>query len=281
MHYHSHPNRNERKPGLFWMAKRPGFAPLHFFGALHFGTEAMYPLPEILIDAYCKADAIAFETNLAELATPSFNAMMSHMGRQPEGTTLEQCLQPDTWGKLVAVANTLGYSSDSVNDMKSWYAASVLTSAALRKAGLNSYLGIDGFVFQQAHADAKKIICLETPRQQLELLAEINTATDEAFMQHTIEELNDMVKFSHQMLDLWLAGDAKGLAKLVADGFKDNNKLRKRMLEDRNQHWFDELHHANESGLSVLAVVGTGHLVGDNSLLNLFNDNGYQITNPH
>ncbi|MBR5839997.1 MAG: TraB/GumN family protein, partial [Victivallales bacterium] len=80
------------------------------------------------------------------------------------------------------------------------------------------------------------------------------------------------------MLDYWLDGNAKGLARLVADGFENNNDLQKLMLEDRNRQWFDKLHSANQQNMSVLSVVGAGHLVGPDSILNLFKTNGYVIT---
>ena len=126
--------------------------------------------------------------------------------------------------------------------------------------------------------EQRPVICLETPQKQLELLASINPETDEVFIQHTIRELADMAKFSHEMLDYWLDGNAKGLARLVADGFENNNELQKLMLEDRNRQWFDKLHSANLQNMSVLSVVGAGHLVGPDSILNLFQKNGYVVT---
>ena len=219
---HSHCQQQKRN-GLFWTAKLPELPPLHFFGALHFGTEQMYPLPQVLEDAYQSDDAIAFETNLGELSTPRFNAMMTDMGRQPDGARLSNNLKPDTWNSLSAISLKLGYSPEYIDTLQSWYCASVLTSAALRMAGLNSHLGIDGFIFQRSVMEQRPVICLETPQKQLELLASINPETDEVFIQHTIHELADMAKFSHEMLNYWLDGNAKGLARLVADGFETHH----------------------------------------------------------
>ena len=275
MHPH---NQQQKRSGLFWTAKLPELPPLHFFGALHFGTEEMYPLPQVLEDAYRNDNAIAFETNLGELGTPQFNAMMTEMGRQPDNMRLSRNLSPDTWRSLSDIALKLGYTPEYIDTLQSWYCASVLTSAALRQAGLNSHLGIDGYIFQRSVYEQRPVICLETPQKQLELLASINPETDEVFIQHTIHELADMAKFSHEMLDYWLEGNAKGLAKLVSDGFENNNELQKLMLEDRNRQWFDKLHSANAQNLSVLSVVGAGHLVGPDSILHLFRDHGYAIT---
>ena len=271
-------SQQQKRNGLFWTAKLPELPPLHFFGALHFGTEQMYPLPQVLEDAYHADNAVAFETNLGELSTPQFNAMMTDMGRQSDGTHLSQNLKPDTWKALSAISLKLGYSPEYIDTLQSWYCASSLTSAALKLAGLNSHLGIDGYIFQRSVIEQKPVICLETPQKQLELLASINPETDEIFIQHTVKDLADMAKFSHEMLDFWLEGNAKGLAKLVEDGFENNDSLQKLMLEDRNRQWFNKLHNANAQNLSVLSVVGAGHLVGPNSILNLFREYGYVVT---
>ena len=137
--------------------------------------------------------------------------MMTDMGRQPDGSRLSNNLKQDTWNRLSAISLKLGYSPEYIDTLQSWYCASVLTSAALRMAGLNSHLGIDGFIFQRSVMEQRPIICLETPQKQLELLASINPETDEIFIQHTIHELADMAKFSHEMLEYWLDGNSKAV----------------------------------------------------------------------
>ena len=161
----------------------------------------------------------------------------------------------DTWGKLVAVA-TPGILVGLIN------------TKAKREVGAPSAawcgLPTSDYASSSSSPCRRENHLPETPAGSE--LAEINTATD--VLSCNIPSRNSTTwSIPHQMLDLWLAGDER-TRQTRRRWFKDNNKLRKRMLEDRAQHWFDELHHANESGLSVLAVVGTGHLVGDNSLLN-------------
>lgn len=261
--------------GILRQLTRQGHGTITLFGALHFGTADMFPLPDNLLDAYRTARTVAFETDLGELASPAFNNAMRELGSQPPEHSLQDDLSPKIWQDLLSVAESLGYYETTLAPCKPWYCASLLTSAALRQAGLSSYLGIDAFLFRQAQQDDKDILCLETPQRQLDLLSQINHKTNDDFIRQTIAELRDMPSFSAKMLRLWLEQNAEALAELIADGFADNSDLQQNMLDCRNRLWYQKLDQAAHNGHHVLAVVGAGHLVGHASLVELFRSHGY------
>ncbi len=264
--------------GILRQAHAPSHGTVTLFGALHFGSDDMYPLPDRLEHARQTADAFAFETDLEALATFDFNDAMRRRGRLPDGQRLHHSLLPQTWQQLAAEATRLGFPPDLLDACRAWYAASLLTSAALRLTGLNSQLGIDTVIFRQAAAQKRPIICLETPEHQLELLADINRQPDEDFIRQTLAELRDMPTFTATMLDLWLHQQDDKLAALIADGFAGNSPLQAQMLDERNHRWFETLDHASADHRSVLAVVGAGHLIGPGSLMHLFSQAGYRIS---
>jgi uncharacterized protein YbaP (TraB family) len=195
----------------------------------------------------------------------------------PEGQTLTDQLNPETWQGLCRRAHSLGYHDSSISHLRSWYCASLLTSSALQLSGMASQLGVDSFLFARARAQDKTILCLEQPDDQLQLLSSINSASDDEFIQNTLAEIDNMPAFTQQMLQIWLRGDAAELATLICSGFEGNNALQKRMLQSRNRNWFQQLHNANHEGKAILSVVGAGHLVGNNSLLEFFHHHGYDV----
>lgn len=255
--------------------KKEGHGSITFFGALHFGSSAMYPLPEQLQNAFDNAKYVAFETNLAELASFAFNEQMDRLGKQPHGKTLSQEILPETWERLAATAARLGLSATYLETLKPWYCASLLTSTALTETGLNSYLGIDAYLYRAAETNAKSIICLETTQHQLELLTHINKNNTDDFIKQTLQEVDDMPGFSSKMLNAWLNADEEGLAELIADGFADNDSLQASLLAERNKIWFDKLNGSTAHNNQTLVIVGAGHLVGANSLINVFKQHGY------
>ncbi|HQL09001.1 MAG TPA: TraB/GumN family protein [Lentisphaeria bacterium] len=262
---------------LLWRAQKNGALPLFFFGALHFGTPEMYPLPQIVEDAFRDCGVTAFETDLGTIASPAFHALMAKAGTMPEGHSLAGQLSADTWQGLCQRAQSLGYHDSTISRLRSWYCASLLTSSALQLSGMASQLGVDSYLFARAKAQDKIILCLEQPDEQLQLLSSINSASDDEFIQNTLAEIDNMPAFTQHMLQIWLRGDAAELAALISSGFEGNNALQKRMLQTRNRSWFQQLHAANHEGKAVLSVVGAGHLVGDNSLLEFFRHHGYDV----
>jgi uncharacterized protein YbaP (TraB family) len=262
---------------LFWRAQKKNWPPLFFFGALHFGTPEMYPLPACVEDAFQACELIAFETDLAYIASPVFHATMAKAGRLPEGDSLAQSLTAETWQELCRYAQALGYHESSIEQLHSWYCASLLTSSALQRSGLASQLGIDSYLFARAKEQHKNILCLEKADEQLQLLSSIKVGDDEEFIQNTLSELANMPSFTQHMLQIWLRGDAAELGSFIQNSFESNKPLQQRMLRRRDRNWFQQLNAACHEGKIILSVVGAGHLVGEHSLLDLFGQHGYEI----
>lgn len=268
-----------RRNLLFWECRHPKRPPMYFYGALHFGTPEMYPLPPQVEHAYELCDAVAFETDLDAISGIDFHNRLRTLGTTRDGDRLSDALSPETWSALAQTARELGYQPEYIDGCQSWYCASLLTSAALQRAGLASHLGIDGFIFSRATGtiSPRKIITLETPETQLALLSGINNESDEDFINATIREVNDMDKFSHSLLKLWLDGNAAKLAALVSENFRTDNRQQSRMLTKRNRCWKNILADVNRAAQSVLTVIGAGHLVGTGNLVSLFLEDGYKL----
>ena len=262
---------------MFWTAIRPGSPPVAFFGVLHFGTPDMYPLPASVEDAYAAADLVAFETDLRQVSSPAFAAAIQARGALPPDESLSRKLTAGTWQRLQTTAAGLGYSSPLLGTLAPWYCSSTLTSAALRRNGLASALGLDTYLFSRASAENKEVHCLETPEQQLALLASINAESDETLILNLLDELDAMPDFSRHLLALWRQGAAAPLARLIGRSFAGHPDQRERMLRDRNEAWFSQLDHLNGQGHRVFVAVGAGHLVGRGSLLTLFRRRHFKV----
>ena len=262
---------------LLWTATRPGSPPIAFVGVLHFGVPDMYPLPAPVEDAYAAADLVAFETDLRQVSSPAFAAAIQASGALPPGESLSQKLTAGTWQRLQTTAAGLGYSSPLLGTLAPWYCSSTLTSAALRRNGLASALGLDTYLFSRATAENKEVHCLETPEQQLALLASINAESDETLILNLLDELDAMPDFSRHLLALWRQGAAAPLARLIGRSFAGHPDQRERMLRDRNEAWFSQLDHLNGQGHRVFVAVGAGHLVGRGSLLTLFRRRHFKV----
>jgi hypothetical protein len=58
---------------------------------------------------------------------------------------------------------------------------------------------------------------------------------------------------------------------------KESPKLYKRLITDRNRDWIPHLETLMASGKKTLVIVGVGHLVGKDSVINLLKSRGYKV----
>ena len=75
----------------------------------------------------------------------------------------------------------------------------------------------------------------------------------------------------------WSSGDLVDLAAYFADQTKDDPKLRKKVITDRNAAWVPKIQAMLGKPGTYLVVVGTGHLVGPESLLAMLQKAGLQV----
>jgi uncharacterized protein YbaP (TraB family) len=64
---------------------------------------------------------------------------------------------------------------------------------------------------------------------------------------------------------------------LLSKSFKDYPHLHDRLLIQRNKNWVQQIEGAMRKNKNVLFVVGAGHLVGPESVVDLLKEKGYQV----
>lgn len=247
------------------------------YGVLHFGVASMYPLPTQVEKAYADADLVAFESDMRQMATPEFAAIIQARGTLPPGESLADSLTPDTWERLQAKARQLGWFPEQLAGRAAWHCASLLTSAALRQNGLSANLGLDTYLFQQTIMDGKELFCLESPEQQLQMLLTMQTESPEMMILGLLEELEAMAELSGKLLKLWTNGDAEGLSEVIQRNFSSLPHQREQLLYQRNQAWLELLLPLLKQGRKILVAVGAGHLVGPRSLPKLFQEKSFKV----
>ena len=75
----------------------------------------------------------------------------------------------------------------------------------------------------------------------------------------------------------WSRGDVADLAAYFDDVTKDDSKLQKKIVTDRNAAWVPKIRAIMGKPGTYLVVVGTGHLVGPESLIAMLEKAGLKI----
>lgn len=262
---------------VFWRLDKPAGGYLYLLGSLHFGDERLYPLPDEVEAAYRSCDTVVLETDLRQTAQPAFGELMRRKAEVPPPGGLADALSPEALETFRTVSRSLGLDPACFERFRAWYCANHLMSAALRQTGVNPSRGIDQVFCARAVADGKAIETLESPEFQVDLFAGLDDRQAAALLTESLSEVGRVREFVDGMLNSYLAGDLEALEALVSASFDGVPELRRRFLTDRNAAWVPVLAVlANRPG-NHFVVVGTGHLLGEEGLVERLRAGGFRI----
>jgi uncharacterized protein len=256
-----------------------GAQQLYIAGTVHLLPPEQFPLPQAFDIAYQQADIVVFETDIRELETPDGNRLLMQHARYQDGRTLRQVLSAKTYRKLAQFASVQGVDLATLDSFKPDFVLLTLMQIALQKAGMAGE-GVDMYYFKQAMADTKPLLFLETVEQQLTMLLNASAAHEEVFVRQNLQQLSDLEQQLNQIISAWRRGDANALSKL-AMAFTDTAEGKAFydvLLVQRNKNWLPQIEQMLTTPEVELVLVGALHLAGDDNVLQLLQQQGYQLT---
>ncbi len=249
----------------------------YLLGSLHLLKQDSYPLAAAIGSAYADSRKIVFETDIAALQEPAMQAKLLQLGLYPEGSNLLQDLDGRTRQLLEKKMSALGLPLEQFARFKPWFIALTLTTLELQRMGFSPLYGLDVHFFNKARTDAKEIGFLEPAEFQLNLLGKMVKKDQIAFLNQTLKDLEVVNELAADLVKFWKAGNAKGLHELLFRSFKDYPDIHDRLLIQRNKKWVEEIEVLMRENKNVLFVVGAGHLVGPESVVDLLQKRGYKV----
>lgn len=261
---------------ILWQVQS-GENTLYLLGSMHVLKKDSYPLPPLMEEIYAASNTIVFETDMDEMDTPAMQQKIVSYGRLPAGQTLQQQLSAPTWQQLQLKLADLNIAEANVQQMKPWLCALTLTVTDLQRLGFLPEYGLDEHFYRRAKQDNKKIIPLESVDFQLSLFYSQSRQEQEEFLRQTLTDLQVADRLSGEMEKAWKTGDDGKLAGLIAMSFAGYPKQYERLVLQRNKNWLPVLEKIVKREQATLVVVGAGHLVGPNSLVDLLRRKGYAV----
>jgi uncharacterized protein YbaP (TraB family) len=249
---------------------------VYLLGSVHFLSESEQ-LPAALDKAYRDSDVLLMEIDMDDLDPAETQQITLELGMLPDGQTLEQQLGKPTYARLVTRAQEVGIDATLLNRFKPWFAAMTLVQLQLMKMGLAPTSGIEQRFTTRALADKKPIHGLETLREQLSMLAGLPDRQQREFLLYSIDDADRIAEEIDELLSAWRSGDSKALAALLAEGFEKYPDLYRPLTTERNRRWIGQVEALLDDREDYLVVVGTLHLVGKDSLIELLEGKGHKI----
>jgi uncharacterized protein YbaP (TraB family) len=249
---------------------------VYLLGSIHM-LQPSEKLPAALDAAYAEAEALLMEIDMDDLDAAQMQQDVMELALQPEGKSLQQQLGPEAWQQFRTKAQPLGVDTALFDRFKPWFAAITLVQIQMMKLGFDAASGIEQRLVQRASADRKPIRGLETAREQLEIMARLPDSQQREFLLYSVEDAQRMASELDELLGAWRRGDARGMAKLLQEGFDEYPDLYRPLTVERNRKWVPQIEQLLDEKDDYLVVVGALHLVGTDSVIDLLERKGYKV----
>src|SRR5262245_51962625 len=251
---------------------------VYLLGSVHLLKPEHYPLPAVIESAFTNSKVVAFETDIAALENPDTQFKLLARATLPEGETLRQQLSPAVYARFTKHLEDSGLPAVMFDQWKPTVAAMTLEVLELQKLGLDPEYGVDKHFYSQAKKDGKEVVSLESVDFQISLITDFPKGEGEAWMKSTLGELDRLKTEYAEMLVAWQTGDAAKMEKLLNSSMRESPTVYKRLVSDRSRNWVPRIEEFLKKGDNAIVIVGAGHLVGSDGVVELLKKKGLKVT---
>jgi hypothetical protein len=249
---------------------------VYLLGAVHLLPTGTDVLPGAAAGAYADAEVVAFEVDLGGAAAAAATAALRALAT--DGVALSKRLGPADAGRLDRLLQRTGLALAAVEGYDPWFVALLLAQVPDGSPRFSAEAGVDSQLYARAQADGKERLGLETVDDQVDALDGLPLKDQLAFLRDAIGDGGEGGGLA-ALVAAWEAGDAEALAARVEEGVGATPSLRQRLFTDRNARWTPQIEALlGRVDQDALVVVGAGHLVGPDSVVEMLTARGYTVT---
>lgn len=271
--------------GILWRVDRGGASPSWLFGTMHSADPRISRLEGQVLKAFSGSQTVLIESTESLEQGSMAKTMMElrELTLLMDGSKLEETVAGERVEDLRAVVEARGMPWDIANHMQPWLIVAAIAAPDCELAAKKSGLPVlDTLIGKQALESNKKLIGLETVKEQFEAIASIprefhvNALNETLRMRHLLDDMNETTK------QLYLQGNmgmvlplARAYAPSVYEG-KGHAEFQERVLLKRNRLMVERAVAHLEKG-NVFMAVGALHLPGKEGLVELLREAGFTV----
>jgi uncharacterized protein len=251
---------------------------VYLLGSIHVLRPSDYPLAPAVLSAYGNAKSIFMEVNLQEIDSQQMQMELLASARLPEGKTLPDILGKQRYERAGALARELGIDISIFDAFAPWFVAEAISQLQLQQLGFQPTSGVEMFFLEHARSDGKSVAGLETVHDQIALFTALSLDAQADYLISSLEQAHDLPKEVDDMVHAWQRGDTLWFADQLKSEFGRDPALYQSLLVARNRKWVPKIEALLNDDKNYLVIVGTGHLVGQGSVIELLGKDGIVAT---
>jgi uncharacterized protein YbaP (TraB family) len=246
------------------------------FGTIHALPSAYAWRDPAIEKALAGSDGLTLETVVdqdpGKLATLLFT-----LGHGEGLPPLAERVPPARRARLAALVKASGLPPATLDGMKSWAAAIILTGVAMNEVGIGAESGVEAQLSALFRGKGEPVDGLETPEQQLGFFNALAEKSQASFLIATLDSPAKARKEFDEMVAAWSKGDVPGIARAFSEDPEFTPELRDLLVRRRNAAWAEALRKRMDRPGTSFVAVGAGHLAGEDSLIGLLKAKGLKV----
>ncbi len=251
---------------------------VYILGSIHMASPDLYPLEDSIENAFNSSDYLAVEFDITTTNTEQVVRLIRDKGTYPPGESLHHNIPEELYKKTDEVLEGLGSDVFLFNSFEPWVVAIGIEGLIMADYGYTEENGIDIYFLNKAHEEDKEIIELESAEFQLELLDGLSDETQILLLEEIVKNPPGENELE-RMFDVWRNGDILEMESLVLSSGEEDTELmtlNEKLLDERNFQMVEKIESFLDDTGAYFVVVGAGHLAGDNGIISLLGESGYE-----
>ena len=250
---------------------------IYLLGSIHMASPELYPLDSAIEDAFELADNLVVEVDTTQMDGTRLLQLMMDYGTYPQGEGLRDHIPAELYAQLDEQFEELGFNIALFDMYKPWVVVTMQEELQLEELGYDAEYGIDLYFLNKATESGKDILELETMDFQIEL---ISSFTDEMMIMVLEETVENPATPMHLaiLFKAWEDGNTEVIESLSFGALDEEPALvpyYEKMVYERNFNMAEAIEGFLADAETYFVVVGAGHLVGENGLINILDERGY------
>lgn len=251
------------------------------FGTVHILPEGVDWKSEAVEAAFAAADEFVTETDTGPEAAAEFQRLTAELGVLPPGENLLEELSPEGRARFERVAREANFDPRQFETVRPWLAAMQLSYFHAVARGHSSEAGVESVLAVDAQAQGKRHTFLETPAQQLHILADLSHADQIRFLEATLRQIEEESDILESLDRAWARGELEDLGQqLDAQIGEAGPAVHQALIVDRNRAWADEIARRLQGEGRIFVAVGAAHLIGEHSVVAMLRQRGIAVEGP-
>jgi uncharacterized protein YbaP (TraB family) len=251
---------------------------VYVLGSIHYLKKEMYPLSERIEKAFDQSDILGIEANVDNINKMDAQKLVESALYSGD-ERLEKHLSPEVYELVKKKFTELGGSLETANRYRPWFLALTLASIEIVKLGFDPDHGIDRHFLSKA-AEKKKIVELESLEYQINLFSTLSEKDQELFLLYTLRDIKVLEQELGKLIKAWTTGDKKGIELIMTKSIQEDKRLTpiyEKLVLERNRKMVSRIEEYLKKKQTFFVVVGAGHLVGGQGIIELLKGKGFSV----